>query len=276
MTDTGNTKPLLGRRRFLARAGGLLAGSCLTAAIAPKALAQPYFASTSSQLGDYDFLFTRVKFHCRQRVGDRWNHFPGADKNLLNELRRVTRCGIKQPENCQNGRPRFGEEEQFNAVVTLDDRDGLRGNPFIFMTAEGEYSLSDREKENLKEFISAGGFLMADDCVWGRDGDFFYQSTCQILRELFGQNSVGLIPNDHEIMQNVHDMRSIGLPLCLGVNRGPTGLFVGDRVAAFISSTDLHCGWIVPGRRHVGPGGIHGYEEAVAMGVNVLVYAMSH
>jgi len=276
MTGNEEQDTLLNRRSFLGKAGSLMAGGLLSAPIASKALAQPYFANNSPAPGDYDFLFTRVKFQCNRRVGDRWNHFPGAEKNLLNELSRVTRCKIKETTNCRNGRPRRGKEDQFNAVVRLHDRDALRKHPFIFMTAEGEYSLSDREKENLKEFLSAGGFLMADDCVWGRDGDFFFQGTCQILRELFGQNSVRLIPNEHEIMHNIHDMRSIGLPLCLGVNRGPTGLFIGDRVAAFMSSTDLHCGWIVPGRKRVGPNGIHGYEPAVAMGVNVIAYSMLH
>jgi len=254
------------RRRFIASTAALAAGASV-------------WANTTGSPAcdeDYDFLFARVKFSCHDRRDDRWNKYPGSDRNVLDEIRRAMRCRVKLHDDCRNGMPRYGREDQFNAVLTLNDMATLRRYPFIFMTGEGPFPLSAQEEENLKEYLASGGFLFADDCVRGLDGDFFYQECCDRLRRLFGQNAVGPIPNDHELMHNVHDMRGIGLPQCLGVNRGPTGLFLGDRVAAFLSSTDLHCGCIVPGRRRVGRGGTHGYAEAVAMVINIAAYSMSH
>ena len=58
-----------------------------------------------------------------------------------------------------------------------------------------------------------------------------------------------------------------------GQNYGARGVFVGDRLAVFLSSTDLHCGWCDSS------GGVFGrqnYKKAIQMGINIVMYAISH
>lgn len=95
------------------------------------------------------------------------------------------------------------------------------------------------------------------------------------------------IPHEHEIFHNVYDLsetglptvdyiyqkRPGGLPYLHGQNHGARGLFIGERLAVFLSSTDIHCGWcdsrgIEWGRAN--------YEKAIEMGINIIMYAMSH
>ncbi|MHC4240451.1 MAG: DUF4159 domain-containing protein, partial [Planctomycetota bacterium] len=67
----------------------------------------------------------------------------------------------------------------------------------------------------------------------------------------------------------------------IGQYHGARGVFVGDRLAVFLSSTDIHCGWADSRGRWFGTGGKrgigkHGYKEAIQMGINIIMYALSH
>ena len=234
------------------------------------ALSAPFTAQAVPQDDDrYDFLMPTVEFHCHDERSDRWNYYPGGVRNMIREFGSVIRCKVNEPQNCRNHSPRWGNESHFNAVVTLDSVEPLRKYPFLFMTAEGHYSLSARHKNTLEHYLQQGGFILLDDCIRGHMGDDFYRSSYKIFEEIFGHGSVKPIPNQHEIFKNVYDLRDVGLPLAIGhgTNHGGQGLFIGDRVAAFLCSTDLHCGWKSGGRL---------YQLSIQMGINIIMYALSH
>ena len=54
---------------------------------------------------------------------------------------------------------------------------------------------------------------------------------------------------------------------------GARGLFIGDRLAVFLSSTDLHCGWC---DSHGIEWGLDGYRKTIQWGINIIMYAMTH
>jgi len=215
----------------------------------------------------YDFLMPRVKFDCTMEVGDRWNAFPGGERNLLLALEKVVRCRVLLPPDCRDDSPHHGADYQFNGVVDLTDMDELRKYPFLFMTSSGPYVLSDVKKQNLGRYLNEGGFLLMDDCVH-LNRSLFYKSSYKILQEIFGAGAVKRIPNDHEVFHNVYDLSRVGLPYVQGEDFGARGLFVGERLAVFLSSTDIHCGWMDPGRSHAG--------ESIQMGINIIMYSLSH
>ncbi len=222
-----------------------------------------------ADLNKYDFLLPTVKFHSHDTRDDRWNYYPGALRNLLLELSAVIRCKIKEPQGCHNNTPRWGHEGHFNVVVTLDTIEQVEKFPFLFMNGEGTYDLDKTQRAVLKQYLLQGGFILMDDCIKGNTGDFFYQSSYKILNEIFGEGAVKRIPNQHEVYNNVYDLRKTGLPLAIGhgKNHGGQGVWIGDRLAVFLSSTDIHCGW-----QHRGPG----YTESIQLGINLIVYALTH
>ena len=97
---------------------------------------------------------------------------------------------------------------------------------------------------------------------------------------MFGKGAVKRVLNGHEIFHNVYDYRKIGLPHLLGQRHGARGVFIEDRLAILLSSHDLHCGWAdengmffgVKGGRY----GTHSPTQALEMGVNIIMYALSH
>ena len=226
-----------------------------------------------SDLARYDFLMGRVKFDTTTPVYDAWNTWPVADTHLLNEFSKVVRCKIKPVDSpLHPGQPR-GRDEQFNAVIDFRDHyEHYKYCPFALMTSEGPFTFNSMQRNNLKKYLESGGFLLMDDCVSGKGGDFFYKSAFAELETIFGKGSVVRIPNDHEIYHNVYDMGDRGLPYVNhGQQYGGRGVFIEGRLAVLLSPHDLHCGWSKPGWL-----GYEGYLETIKMGVNILMYAMSH
>jgi hypothetical protein len=256
--------------------------------------AQPSYTESPVTYDDYDFVLARVQFREQGTPGyakgpDIWNVRPGGDANLLRELSAVIRCRVKPVELGFFGDwdPQYAGPGQLNAVVTLDDPQRLREYPFLLMTGENGYALTDEQKQNLQDYIKAGGFLLMDDCVVSDGGDFFYRSSHELLENLFGKGSVRQIPREHEICHNVYDLREVGLPTLEyirrrpfrtmrqthGQNHGLRGLFLGDRLAVFLSSTDLHCGWC---DSHGIEWGLDAYRKTIQWGINIILYAMTH
>jgi hypothetical protein len=280
------------RRDFLRLAGGMILGAATRA----RGAHPPYDPNAGgpepTDLDRYDFILPRVRvvelpFRGRGKGPDIWNVRPGGDANLLRELANVVRCRVKPIEGTIDWEPQYAREGQFNAVVTFDEPDLFRRYPFLFMTGENQYEFTTEQKHNCKDFLTAGGFLLIDDCVVGSGGDFFYTASYLWLEELFGQGAVQMIPREHEVFHNVFDLGATGLPTLQyirrrgpgglmfthGQNHGARGLFLGDRLAVFLSSSDLHCGWC---DSHGIEWGLDGYRKTIQMGINIITYALTH
>jgi hypothetical protein len=226
----------------------------------------------------YDFIMPRVRFVPTRQPGhgegpDKWNVRPGGDANLLNRLSTGIRCRTKPILGTNNWQPQYATEGQLNAVVTFDSMEQIKKYPFLFMTGENYFQFDNNQKSNLRQYIMRGGFMLMDDCVVGNGGDFFYQSAYRMLEEIFGKNSVKQIPNEHEVFHNVYDLSNVGLPYLKGQNHGARGIFIGERLAIFLSSNDIHCGWC---DSRAMEWNIDKYEKAIQMGINIIMYAMSH
>jgi hypothetical protein len=285
----------MNRREFLKTAGGTAVGVALATGGLDSALGGINPDEGADDLDKYDFLMPRVKFAHEKKEVDRWNVRPGGDANLLRELSSVIRCKVKPVRGAYDWQPQWAMKGQLNAVVTFDEAKELNKYPFLFMTGENHYKFNSKQKSNLREYVIRGGFLLMDDCVVGSGGDFFYKSSYELLEEVFGSRAVRRIPLQHEIFHNVYDLgdtglpymerqnrvllprmrrpQQAGLPYMHGQNHGARGVFIGDRLAVFLSSTDIHCGWC---DSHGFEFGKHNYRKAIQMGVNIIMYAISH
>jgi hypothetical protein len=256
------------------------------------ALAEEASYPQPHDLDRYDFVmprvrFTELAFRGRGKGPDLWNVRPGGDANLLRELSNVIRTRVKPIRGASNWDPQYAAPGQLNGVVTFDEPNRLREYPFLFMTGENGFAFTDGQKQSLQDYIVAGGFLLMDDCVVGNGGDFFYRCAYETLEEVFGRGSVRTIPHTHEVFNNVYDFSETGLPYLHyggtryprgfsqshGQNHGARGVFIGDRLAVFLSSTDLHCGWCDSQGLEWG---VEGYRKTIEMGINIILYALTH
>jgi hypothetical protein len=64
-----------------------------------------------------------------------------------------------------------------------------------------------------------------------------------------------------------------------GVDHGGWALFLNGRIAIFLTPTDIHCGWA--SCRNIVKNGSSWFSkknsyDAIKMGINIIVYAMTH
>lgn len=201
------------------------------------------------------FYWARVHFRSNTNVPAQWDCTPSGDHYFLQCLREQT--GIQVDETWHTAR--------------LSDLNELIKYPFLFMTADGDFSCTPQEFANLKEYLLRGGFLFADDCVYeGRD--LFFQGFRSKIEAAFGQKMVKL-PDTHEIYHVLYDLP--GLPHVQGQPHGGWALFLDGRMVIFLSPSDIHCGWDCIARRaNWFPQ--EKCRDAVKMGINVVVYGMTH
>lgn len=244
----------LSRRRFLAKGFGTL--GALAALLAPRPLsaaATPGLGGGAVKTGQ--FIFPRLRFDVTDNTPDRWNCGPIGDVNLRRQLAALTNVNVSQ---------------EFR-VVTLADFDDMVRHPFVFMTSEGYFKLTDVEQKNMREFLERGGFIHADDCVYNGHEDRFFRTYNEWMGKMFPDNPVRKIPFDHELFHIYFDFPE-GSPHMQGVSHGAYGLFEPGtgRLMTVNTPGDLHCGWkncyFTPEKN----------LAAIKMGINIIVYFLSH
>ncbi len=167
--------------------------------------------------------------------------------------------------------------------VTLDDPQ-TRRYPFLYALEVGRMDLTPTEIEGLRDYLLAGGFLVIDDFWGSREwANFEYQ-----MNLVLPGYSIVDLPPDHEIFTSFYDIGEIlQVPnVGQGVNGGPTWERDGyvpmvrgihdenGRLMVVINwNTDLGDAWEWADHPYYP---LEYSTFAYEMGVNMIVYAMSH
>jgi len=243
----------LSRRRFL-KAGAAAVGGAIAASVAGM-FGDPRTIRADTAVKTGQFIFPRLQFEVKDETPDRWNCGPVGDVNLRKKLMELTNINVSlEPK-----------------VVRLGDFDEMCRYPFVFMTSEGYFDLVPQEEWNLREFLERGGFIFADDCVYAGRDDRFFRDYIKLLNKLCPDNPVRKIPLDHEVFHIYYEMPN-GSPHMQGVPHGAHGLFERGtgRIMSYIDPGDLHCGW------QCRFWGMDKNMEAIKMGINVIIYFLTH
>lgn len=184
--------------------------------------------------------------------GGDWYANPSSLPNLLDAIR--TRTGI----------PVASRE-----VVVRPLDPALPDHPFLHMTGHGNVSFSPEEREALRAYLEGGGFLHADD-NYGMDESFRRE-----MELLYPDRPLVELPADHPVFHAFYEFAE-GLPKIHehdGESPQAFAIFHDGRMIVFYSyETDLGNGW-EDAEVHGNPPELR--EQALRMGVNLFVYAMS-
>jgi hypothetical protein len=243
----------LSRRRLLRSSAAAVGGALLGGMFG--FLGEPRRLRADDAVKTGQFIFPRLQFTVKDETPDRWNVAPVGDVNLRKKLQELTNINVSlEPK-----------------VVRLGDFDDMCRQPFVFMTSEGYFDLPAQEEWNLREFMERGGFIFADDCVYAAREDRFFRDYIKLVNKLFPDNPVRKIPNDHEVYHCYFDMPS-GSPHMQGVPHGAHGLFERGtgRIMTYIDPGDQHCGW------QCKFWAMEKNMQAIKMGINVIIYFLTH
>ncbi|WP_136666589.1 DUF4159 domain-containing protein [Flavobacterium sp. H122] len=142
--------------------------------------------------------------------------------------------------------------------------------PFIHMTGHGNVIFNDQEAENLRNYLTAGGFLHIDD-NYGMDKYIRNE-----IKKLFPNSSLLEIPVSHPIFQKPYTFAS-GLPKIHEHDRKRPqafGIFINNKLALLYTyECDLGDGW-EDYEVHNNPKEVR--EKALKMGANILNYVFNN
>ncbi|MFH1760357.1 MAG: DUF4159 domain-containing protein [bacterium] len=196
-----------------------------------------------------DLTITRLKYH----GGGDWYSNPTSLQNLIQAAKSRTKINV-----CG--------EEKYTEIIS----DELHNSPFLYMTGHGRVVFSDYEAERLKTFFEAGGFLWADD-NYGMDKYFRKE-----ILKIFPGAELKELPFSHPIYHSYYDFNK-GLPKIHEHDGGPPkgyGLFHEGRMVVFYSfNTDIGDGMEDLEVHKDSP---EKHEQALRMGINILVWFLTH
>ena len=240
----------------------------------------PTFLSPQEAIEHHEFYFTRAVFAgtggffgFRGRRRPSWaTDYPKADRQFMVVLSRLI--------NIDN----YSEEH----AVDLADPN-LRRFPFLYALEVGGMHLTDAQVTGLRDYLAAGGFLIVDD-FWRPDEWATWES--EISRVLPGRTMYEL-PMDHPVFNGVYDIAEImQVPnLSRGWDHGlygtPTHEGRGSEVPHVFGIDDDkgHTMVIINWNTDLGDAwewAEHPYYPlkfstyAFEMGINMIVYGMSH
>lgn len=142
--------------------------------------------------------------------------------------------------------------------------------PFLHMTGHGNVVFSDNDKDNLKKYLEAGGFLHIDD-NYGMD-----QYIRKEIKKLFPNNELVEIPSNHIIFQKPYVFSS-GLPKIHehdGKRPQAFGIFIDNRIVVLYTyECDLGDGWE---DAEVNNDPIEIRQKALKMGANIIHYIFNN
>ena len=265
-------------RPFLAHAVAFAAASLLAVGGAERTHPRPARAVDGAaarasfrapgELPAHSFYFSRAAYSGGGWRGGSWQtDYPKADRQFLVVLRRLTNLDAYERENA----------------VRLTDPD-LRRFPFLYAVEVGHMSLTDEEVKGLRDYLLAGGFMVADD-FWG---SYEWRNFEEQMTRVLPEYPIVEIPRDHEVFSSFYDIGEIvQVPnVQQGIYGGRTherdgyvphvrGIFDdGGRLLVAINwNTDLGDAWEWAEQPRYP---LKFSTFAYQMGVNYIVYAMSH
>ena len=226
------------------------------------------------------FMFCRLWYDTsrRMRSGLGWStDYPAADGNFMTRLEELTPTHIV----------RWKDGEQGIAAMKATDPDIFKC-PFLFMSDPGSVTFTQAEVEGLRRYLLKGGFLSADD-LWGnRAWSYFETEIGRILPE----HTIEEITPEHPLFSALYEVKEIPqIPSYQSWRRsgGQTSEFGAEtavphirgifddhgRLLVLISfNTDIADGWEREGDV---PYYFYTFSpHAYGLGINVLIWAMSH
>ena len=223
--------------------------------------------SQERRAGPKEFYFTRGVYTSPWRWNSWAVDFPKADRQFMAAVNTLVDLNAADRENA----------------VRLDDPN-LRRFPFLYILEIEGMSLSRPEVQGLRDYLLAGGFLVVDD-FWGQ---YAYANLVQQLRTVLPEYQIVEIPQDHPIFNTVYRIEEvIQVPNigngysgrrtteCRGCDVFARGIFddKGRLMVVINGNTDLGDAWEWFERPEYP---LQYSSFAVQMGVNFIVYSMSH
>ncbi len=202
-----------------------------------------------TNLNAQDLHITRLHYD----GGGDWYANPSSLPNLINFVRENTNIRV--------------DPEEYRVKITDTD---LYNHPYLYMTGHGNVKFSTEEVYKLRDYLTSGGFIHADD-NYGMDESFRRE-----MKKVFPKKEWVELPFDHPLFESYYSFAR-GLPKIHKHDEKPPqalALFHNGRmIVLYTYESDLGDGWE---DLEVHNDGEIKHREALEMGTNILIYAFTY
>ena len=210
---------------------------------------------------DSQFAFTRIRYGTRVGGNGGWEHdYPQADRNFAAILDYMTHMRV----NLKGSN-----------IFDLEDP-RIFQNPVIYMSEPGGWTTDEAEAKNLRAYLLKGGFIIFDDF----DGDWEWRNLVTQMRAIMPDHDFIRLEVDHPIFQSFFTIKNLNIPhpMLRGIEPEFYGLFDNNQIdgrmmaiANYNNDIGDYWEWSAEGLY-----GEDGTADAYRLGVDYLVYAMTH
>jgi hypothetical protein len=254
---------------------------CIVVSVASQAAGQfgrqwgPRATLATAESFSGDWHFCRLAYQGRAWATD----YPDADYNFSTRVSELTRAPVSR-DVAGEVRP----------LIVRPSDDTLFQCPFVMLWQAESLYFSEADARRLKEYLLKGGFIWADD-FWGSYGwRNFSDQMARVLPP--SQYPFVDVPPDHSVFRTLYDV--VKVPQIPGISfwwgsRGGTSEQGADSAEVHVRAildqrgrivvlathnTDIADGWE---REGVDPRYFYEFSrDSYAVGINVLLYAMTH
>lgn len=122
---------------------------------------------------------------------------------------------------------------RFHAVKLASDE--LYAFPLVIMTGEGDFTLPDKERENLRRFVDRGGMLLASAGCSSTEWD---RSFRREMATIFPESQIQALGMEHPVFHTVYDIAE--LQAKHGKPKPLEGVSIGGRLGVIYSQDGLN------------------------------------
>ncbi len=246
----------------------VLLGFCLLlVGIAPAGLHADDPLDKPAVVDENVFNFVRIRYNGYSGVGmwgagdwvPPWAHdYPRAEKNFLQILSEMTTVETTP---------------QSYLILDLDDP-RIMDFPILYVSEPGYWNCTNAETDNLREYLSRGGFVIFDDF---RDAPGEWDTFSGCMKRVFPDRPLEVLTADHPVFHCFYDIDDLHMVPPYEVPGEPTFYGMSDPdgrlqvVANFNNDIGDYWEWsdqsFVP---------IKLSNEAYKFGINYIIYALTH
>ena len=206
-----------------------------------------------------ELVIARWEYTARGKFnGTGWSHnYPNSDSHFAQVISEATNIDVK---NASYRIVELGSPEVFNY-------------PFAVVSEPGEMDLTDHEVQNLREFIDRGGFVLMDDFDGSRDLATLERN----LHMAFPDRDLVRMTIDQEIFNVFYRIDALNVISPYVVEGEPVFYSLKNKdgkigvIAAYNNDLENFWDYIDRGEYPLKPS-----IEAFRLGINFVVYSMSH
>lgn len=155
---------------------------------------------------------------------------------------------------------------RFHAIKLSSDE--IYNFPLVIMTGEGDFQLTDAERDNLVQYIERGGFLLASAGCSSREWDRSFRKE---MATAFPKQPLAALALDHPVFHTVSDVKE--LQAKHGVPRPLEGVSLEGRLGVLYSQDGLNDTAHTQGCCCCGGNEI---TNAAQINVNILAYTVAY